>query len=236
MMMLLVRNPFSLPLCRRGFSSAGSQFKELTLYGHYVSQPARACAWLMKIEGIDYTFERKEPMRGDCKQPSYVAKFPTALSPGLEVTFEDETSFRLTEATAIMQYLCEKKQLEKWWPSSSSTSVSAEQRAQLASYLSAHHGTTRKISHLCFFKLMRFLMDPKKNVFDPENARDVTLEKATEFQRVWLKPFMAGVGTDEAYFNTDDAPATFIAGMSHPTIADLIAYVEIAQVQQMDIL
>ena len=78
-------------------------------------------------------------------------------------------------------------------------------------------------------------MDPKNSVFDPENARDVALEMATEFQRVWLKPYIAGVG-NEAYFNTEDAPTTFIAGMSHPTIADLIAYAEIAQMQQMEIL
>ena len=62
----------------------------VTVYGHYVSQPARAVCWLLKANGIDFNFNKVEPMRGDCKKEQYLSKFPTGLSPAIEVTTKND--------------------------------------------------------------------------------------------------------------------------------------------------
>ena len=123
----------------------------LDLYGHYVSQPARACAWLMKIEDISFNFKRVEPMKGDCKKKEFLEKFPTGLSPAIEVAGSNSAStFKLTEGTSILQYICEVNKLEQWWPTSATSS--SEERALLASYLSSHHSTTRMIQNYVSLK------------------------------------------------------------------------------------
>ena len=72
-----------------------------------------------------------------------------------------------------------------WWPTA--TTASAEERALLAAYLSSHHSTTRMISKQSFFRLMRFVMDPKNSPFDAQSAAQVSRKHAANFEKVWLK-------------------------------------------------
>lgn len=199
-------------------ASISTDTSNLKIYGHYVSQPARAVAWLCRMNDIDYDFVRVQPMLGDCKKPEYLEKFPTGLSPAIEDGGDEgEEPFRLAEGQAILQYLAEKHGLEQWYPTAASTE-SIQKRANIHAYLSSHHSTTRQVSKAVFFNYMRFIMNPRKNTFDKEDAVATATAIASEFDRVWLT-----------------STGVFISGCSDPTIADLLAYCEIAQASQMGI-
>jgi len=130
--------------------------------------------------------------------------FPLQLSPAM-----DDEGFRLSEGTAIATYLCKKHNLTQWSP------VDLQTEARVNEYLSAHHSTTRKMTHKAFHPMMVSLLGKKE--WTPELHASVKEEShkiALKFSDVFLK---------------SDA---FIAGSS-PTVADLFAYAEVAQIPQV---
>jgi hypothetical protein len=174
----LLKRPFGM--ASRSFASSPKPAVDITLWGHYVSQPARACAWLLKMQQVDFVFKKVEPMKGDCKTEEYLGLFPTGLSPGLQIQYQDEDkhNFHLTEGSAIMQYLCELHGWTQWWPAAAGSTDSPaviEERAVLCSYLSSHHSTTRNISKVAFFRLMRSIMG--LGTFDEDAARAECLKQ-----------------------------------------------------------
>mgnify|MGYP003385310332 CR=1 FL=1 len=182
----------------------------LTLYGHYVSQPFRSIAWLLKIKNQPFDFIRMDPVRGDTRAPEYTAKFPTALIPGL-----DDNGFYLAEGSAIAQYLCEKYKWDEWWPSGSDAE-SVQKRAKISEYLSSHHHTSRMVSAKGFrpFIVAAFKPETKWSAETAKHNETPVLKIASRFEKTFL------------------SQSDFVNGMNTPTIADFFAYPEYAQMSQ----
>lgn len=155
---------------------------------------------------------RMNPMKGDCEKPAYKSKFPTALSPGLE-----DGDFRLAEGPAIATYLAEAYAMEDWFPSSRNITA-IQSRAKIQQYLSNHHSTTRMMTVKVFRPVMLSLMDKKAVLDFPKLESDVH-EISDVFASTWLVP-EGGI---------------FVGGEDKPSIADIFAYCEIAQAQQLGI-
>lgn len=184
------------------------------VYGHYVSQPTRSVTWLLKMNNIPFDFVKVEPLKGDTRKPEYISKFPTALAPALE---DDE--FYVAEASAILTYLCEKYKLDKWYPLDS-TVTATQQRAKINEYLSFHHFSSRQMSIKVFRPFIDNLFSGKKWSREDANTHsDMIMKTAAKFQTVCLS----------------HGSGPYVNGMSHPTIADLMAYPEFAQISQMGI-
>jgi len=188
----------------------------MKLYGHFVSQPARSVMWLAKLNNLPIQLSKVEPLKGDCKKADYVKKFPQGYSPGLE-----DGDFYLTEGASIMQYLCEKHHLSEWFPLSSSVE-DMNKRAKINEYLHAHHQSTRMLSAHTFRPFMISIMDPKYEI-DVSKAQSAAVKIATNFERIWLR------------HGRNNSNCSYIVGDT-PTIADLLAYCELAQVTQMNIM
>jgi glutathione S-transferase len=184
----------------------------IKLYGHFFSQPTRSVVWLLKNNNITFDFIKVDPSNDDTKQINYISKFPTALAPAI-----DDNGFYLAESSAIMIYLCNKYQLNKWFPLDS-TITAIQQRAKINEYLSYHHLTSRYLTINIARPFIRSLTSGTK--WSRQNAdmhTDTIINTAKQFQSIFLN--------SGAYVN----------GISHPTIADLLAYPEYAQISQLGI-
>ncbi|GMI21415.1 hypothetical protein TeGR_g15035 [Tetraparma gracilis] len=166
--------------------------------------PFRSCAWLCRIKDLPFEHVKVEPFMGGTRTKEYKDKFPTGLSPAI-----DDNGFKLAEGGAIMKYLCVKEGWTDFYP------TDLQQQALVDQYLSNHHSTTRKMTMKVFHPMMMSFMG--KQEWDADagaKAKDTSVFIASKFQDVFLKE-------------------RFIAGGDAPTIADLAAYTEIAQVEQV---
>lgn len=189
------------------------KFSNLIVYGHFISQPSRAVLWLLKINEYPHDFKKLEPIRGDTKKEEYVKFYPTAQVPAI-----DDQGFHLAEGSAIMQYLCEKNNWNQWWPSSNSEQ-DLKKRAKIAEYLSYHHHGDRLISHRVMRPILEEVFGGKPAVAaDWKKREEFACRSIQKFQDIFLK-------------NSD-----YVNGFDHPTIADLTAYTEIAQLHQLKIM
>ena len=181
----------------------------INVYGHYASQPVRAVTWLLKIQNHPFLFHKVDVASGEHRKASYRDKFSTALIPGLE-----DNGFYLVEGSAILKYLCESNNWTSWWPTGT-TLQCIQDRAKISEYLSHHHGLTRQLS----ITVMRpFFNATFSGKLWSENERQghetQALKIAKRFETIFL------------------SSGPFINGFQQPTIADLFAYPEIAQLQQ----
>ena len=146
-------------------------------------------------------------MNGGTRTPEYLAKFPTGLSPGMS-----DGDFHLSEGSAILVYLCRANGFTDWYDP---RDVKAAARTD--QYMSHHHGGARRVSNEVFRPMMTSLLG--KTEWTDEvaaAAKKVSSREAANFERAFLPK---------------GGPA-FITG-SKPTIADLLAYPEFAQVPQV---
>jgi glutathione S-transferase len=185
----------------------------MKLYGHYASQPARSVLWLLKMNNIPFEFIKTEPLAGSTRKPEYLAKFPTAMIPAI-----DDEGFCLAECSAILQYICEKHKLEQFWSLNPSD---IKKRSKISEYLS-YHGSIRKLSGSLAFPVFKqkFFKKPWDPV-EKEKSIEKGIEILKDFQRIFLK---------------DTSSPSYINGIEHPTIADLQAYPEIAQLEQLKVM
>jgi glutathione S-transferase len=185
----------------------------LKVFGHYISQPSRSVLWLLKIHNVSFEFHKVEPINGDTRKEEYKSKFPTALIPAI-----DDDGYCLAEGSAILQYLCEKNNWNQWWPSANDE-TSRKNRGKIAEYLSHYHHAERLISHRVFRPVVEEMMF-KKPLDRVEQVKRVEYaqHKVQKFANVFL------------------SDAEFVNGMTTPTIADLVAYSEIAQLRQIGVI
>ena len=191
------------------YMSSTPTASNVTVYGHYVSQPSRSVIWLLKIKNQPFNFTKIDVAKGEARTPEYKAKFPTCLVPGLE-----DNGFFLAEGSAILQYLCEKYGWNDWWPIGNDEAT-RHKRAKIAEFLSSHHHTTRLVAH----EITRPLF------FGKEITAEMRQEHVKSANRI-LKRFEGAFLKEGPYINA----------MPSPTIADLIAYCEIGQLLHFDIL
>lgn len=95
-------------------------------------------------------------------------------------------------------------------------------RAKLSEYLFYHHTNVRKLSEYMVYKLFqeKFFKKPW-DIQDKESGKQKSLVVLENFESIFLKP---------------SSTNAFIQGMPHPTIADLAAYSEIAQLEQLRVM
>mmetsp|Transcript_7809 Transcript_7809/g.16308 ORF Transcript_7809/g.16308 Transcript_7809/m.16308 type:complete len:229 (-) Transcript_7809:8-694(-) len=179
----------------------------LKVYGHWVSQPARSVLWLLKIKGLPFAFEKVDPMGGGTRTPSYKKLFPTAKAPAIV-----DGSFALAEGSAIMCYLCDKHGWDDWYP------PGLESRAVVNSYLSSHHTTSRNVTRKVFHPVVSHSTASGSRGPDLPSLLGYAEEAGAAFSSQWL-----GAGA-------------YVGGFDSPTVADLMAYCEFAQVPQMKLM
>lgn len=188
----------------------------LKLYGHYVSQPLRSVAWLLKLNSVPFEFIKVEPIHGDTKKPEYTSKFPTALSPAI-----DDNGFYLAECSAICQYLCEKYKWNSFYPLGNDIE-SIKQRAKINEYTSHHHHSSRLLTIKHFRVVLESVMTKKPIPQDVLKQHEEAIFKiANKFQTTFL--------------NNNTNNNKYINNFVTPTIADFIAYPEYAQMSQLGI-
>lgn len=175
--------------------------RKLVIFGHWVSQPTRAVAWLCLISGIDYTFEEIDPLRGQHKTEEFKKVSPNGLIPAI---YDPDLDVRISECNAILQYICEKANLLTWLPRD------LRVRALIFQYLHWHHANTRKATTELFRPVLIASFKGKTpNIESGLERFTPVLEKLEE----WL------------------SHSEYLCETSSPTIADLSCYCEIDQLK-----
>ena len=176
----------------------------LVLYGVPFSQPVRAVMWLMLYKRQPFEMMLINPgSSGETgsRNPAYLEKFPGGTIPSLE---DKDSGFLLSEAHAIMCYLCNRFGWTDLYPDN------YELRAKVDWYLHFHHRNVREASG---------------GLVAPKIRKDLNISE--EFQQSAqgnLKRALEAL--EEGWLSK----STFLAG-DQLTIADLAAYVEIGQLQ-----
>ena len=198
----------------------------MKLYGVPLSQPFRSVVWTM--------LQLKLPFKVEMTVPGLTSKMGTrhenfrSLTPhrSAEVpllTYEDtddRSKVSLTESPAIMAHLCER------FATSAATTTTAAlyppqgtgARALVNSYTHWHHNHTRKLAQIFQVPVRP---DLKVDISSPE--------KQKEFQTI-LRSLDEGwipYGNDQS---ASAGSPIFIGGLDHPTIADILAYGEVAAI------
>jgi glutathione S-transferase len=102
------------------------QFSLPIVYGFFISFNDMAIMSFMKAAGIRHEYYALKPMEREHKEDWYLRMNPEGLFPTMT-----EGHFVATETVAILQYLCETKQIEDhWYPKD------ARKRAKIDQFLS----------------------------------------------------------------------------------------------------
>eukprot|EP01126_Amoeba_proteus_P020575 TRINITY_DN2091_c0_g1_i4.p1 TRINITY_DN2091_c0_g1~~TRINITY_DN2091_c0_g1_i4.p1 ORF type:complete len:161 (+),score=18.33 TRINITY_DN2091_c0_g1_i4:199-681(+) len=129
----------------------------LVVYGHWVSQPARAVMWALKIKGVDWRYVEVDPSRGDTRRPDFANKFLGRTIPAIE----DEDVY-LFESNAVLPYLADKYNWEDWYPKD------IRSRALINQYLCYHISGTRQCSTTLFRPILFAALKRKPRPTIPE--------------------------------------------------------------------
>ena len=200
----------------------------LKLYGHYASQPTRSVAWLLKMKKTPFEFVTVNPTSGEARTPEYRKKFPLGLIPAIEDS-EPTPPFALSEASAILMYLCEKNGWDDFYP------TAIRRRAKVHEYLSHHNESTRMMTRKVIFPTMKWMFAGETRGAgsgasasgvahlshgsrDVENVKTTIRDVAKRFQHKFL------------VHENGATSSNYIVEGDTPTIADLLAYPDIAQI------
>jgi glutathione S-transferase len=166
------------------------------------------------------------PLSGETRTAEYRKKFPLGMVPALEDT-DNTPPFRLSEASAIMIYLCEKYKWDDFYPThNNGSSVSAMQRrAKIHEYISHHNESTRVMTRKVMFPTNKWLFSPESNGGPPDiqGVKSSIRDVAKRFQHKFLIDAK----------NIALSEGGYIVDGEGPTIADLIAYPDLAQIPQV---
>ena len=203
----------------------------LKLYGHFGSQPTRSVAWLLKMKKTPFEFITINPTTGETRTPQYREKFSLGLIPAIEDT-DSSPPFTLSEASAIMIYLCEKHQWNDFYPTTSDK-FAIQRRARINEYCSHHNESTRLMTRKVIFPTMKWMFSDRKGTAGSgasstgvahlsNSSKDIDKTKATirDIAKRFQHKFLAN---DSLYIVEGDTPS----------IADLLAYPDIAQIPQI---
>ena len=177
---------------------------DLILYGVPFSQPVRAIMWLLLYKQMPFEMVLINPgSKGETgsRNPAYLAKNPAGTIPMIE---QPSSGFVLSEAHAIMCYLCNQQGWTDLYPSE------PQARAQIDSYLHFHHRNVRDAS--------TGLVAPKirKDLDIPEATQQMALATLTRALRAMESGWLAR--------------SPYLAG-DQLSLADFAAYVEVGQLQ-----
>lgn len=177
----------------------------LKLYGVPLSQPFRSVAWTLLLRNVPFDIQLTVPgasSRIGSLNDSFLSKTKGRTGTVPLLEIDDESC--ISESPAILMYLCEKNNWSDLYGA-----PATPRKALIDSYMHWHHTGTRSLA-----ALIRPYVRPelKLQVTDEDHER---ARKALEsLNNGWLQ------GDDD-----------FIATADEPTIADLLAYEEVAQVK-----
>ena len=179
----------------------------LKLYGVPLSQPFRSVAWTLLLQKVPFDIQLTVPgatSRIGSLHESFLSKTKGRI--GTVPLLEIDESFSISESPAILMYLCE----TNGKGDSLYGAPGTPRKALIDSYMHWHHTGTRSLA-----ALLRPHLRPELNL----QVSDADYEKATNvlksLNNAWLQ------GTDG-----------FIATPDEPTIADLLAFEEVVQVER----
>lgn len=183
------------------------QGRSLTLFIEANSQPSRAVLHAALLMGVQHEVRWMRLDKGDHKRPEYVAKHPLGQVPAAELA----TGEVLFESNAILLYLAATSPQGSTWLPRDPLGA-----ARVHSYLFSHAEVTR-VGLATWFRT--FAMIPLATGKEPDADKAARanqgLKKALDlFETHWL--------------GRPSGP--FVNGFTHPTLADLAAYQEFAQV------
>ena len=174
------------------------------LYGVPFSQPVRAVMWLMLHKRTPFELVLINPgSKGETgsRHPDYLARNPGGTIPMIE---EPSTGFVLSEAHAIMCYLCNTHGWYDVYP------ADFRQRARVDWYLHYHH---------------RNIRDASLGLVAPRIRKDLNIPEAVQ-QSALATLTNALRALDTGWL----AQSPYLTG-ERLTLADFAAYVEIGQLQ-----
>ena len=176
----------------------------LKLYGVPLSQPLRSVAWACLQQRVPFQVVITVPgiaAKSGSRNEAFLAKNPAGTVPLLE---EPETGLTLAESPAILAYLADKHGWHDLYPPELTA------RAKINSFMHWHHTGTRRLAQ-CFGPHVRADM---KTTDEELAKRDEDARRILDlFSRAWLGETETG----------------FVAGSPTPSVADLLAYEEVAQ-------
>lgn len=198
----------------RFLSSTAAEGSKLKLYGFGLSQPTRSVIFLCDENKIPFDLVHFDARKGDTRKPEFRKLFPAGLVPALldeSVKLPgEESGFKVEESVAILTYICDKHQLEAWYPSKD-----IYKKAKVNFWLNWHHANTRKSTKSVL--VTRFF--PPKNI----PLEDALTAGRNEYSRClrFLESSLATLHQNNQRF--------LCAGHDHPTIADLLILPELDQ-------
>lgn len=93
-----------------------------TLYGFPFSQHSRRVVSLLEEAGLEYEFKIVDMMNGEHMSPSYMTTNPNHQVPTLIAD-----NIKLHESNAILRYLCNKHNLNTWYPQDTDQRANVDQ-------------------------------------------------------------------------------------------------------------
>jgi len=203
----------------------------LRLYGHYGSQPTRSVAWLLKMNQTPFEFVTIDPTAGETRTADYRAKFPLGLIPALEDT-ETKPPFALSEASAIMIYLCEKYGWNDFYPTNNSSPSAIQRRANINEYISHHNESTRMMTLKVIFPTTKWMFSKSDGGAGASSSRIAHLSRSpSDIRDVKLKIRDMAKRFQHKFLVNN--PSGYIVEGDSPSIADLLAYPDLAQIPQI---
>ncbi|KAL7557327.1 hypothetical protein ACA910_020315 [Epithemia clementina (nom. ined.)] len=200
------------------FATSASASRLLKLYGVPLSQPFRSVAWALLMKQTPFEVVVTVPFSD---RPGVGAKHDdfrnktrarSITVPLLQDGDDGNNNNCITESAAILVYLCESRG-GNW--ADLYGSPGTFYKATIDSYCHWHHTNTRSLGRAAS-SYFQTSMPPVENY---QEAIDKILHR---LDTGWLSS-SNGVGSDEG-------ANMFIAGASHPSIADLLCYCELTQI------
>jgi glutathione S-transferase len=181
-----------------------------SLYLDFMSQPSRACAIFIKLNGLPVEFKTVLIHKGETKGKEFQSKNPLGKVPFLE---DETSSLRLPESAAILTYLAGKYSTpQHWYPTSN-----RESQARVDAALHWYHSNIRAG---CARLVFNTVLAPKLGITANPAVRDeghsllaVALKQLTSY---WLQ----------------DGAQKFMCG-SQVCLADLLCSCEMEQLCMM---
>jgi glutathione S-transferase len=222
----------------------------LRLFGHPISQPTRAVSWLLTLNKEPFEYIRVNPVGGDTVTSEFLAKFPLGYAPAIEDAnpkYIKNQPLHLAEAGAILVYLCESRKWNQWYPISS-TSDNSEiiRRARINEWLHWHHGALRMCTVDCFrVHMIKFMAKTNKplkkdDTFAPAVA--LPSEPKKGLRKYEEAKFLAHLENSvremigNAHWTEAEDKQVFLAPGETPSVADLMSYCELDQLDYLDTL
>mmetsp|Transcript_20117 Transcript_20117/g.56755 ORF Transcript_20117/g.56755 Transcript_20117/m.56755 type:complete len:256 (-) Transcript_20117:378-1145(-) len=175
----------------------------IRLHGVPLSQPFRSVAWALLQKRLPFDFKMAVP--GSSRKGGTGSEDFLELNPTGNVPFLEHGQTRISEAPAILAYLCQSNGWTDLYPYDTAGPL----KAKIDEYCHWHHGNIRQLAAAYFAPLVRpdLPADPSQlQSFRTRSTRALGL-----LETAWL------------------ADSPFIGGADQFTIADLMAYEEVGE-------